>query len=233
MNDRASILVGGELFAATVERAFLFGRADGDGIVGLDANDMGVSAVAGSIEFLWGVWWVTNQSTKRPLLLDSPDGPAQVRLPPGQRHAITVPRINVLVPGAVYTHVIEIVVPHDYAEEMRSGHGRLTTGTLSGAEVNLTEREKDALAAVFAGFLESFPRRREHPNTYAEATALLGSDDWTPDRVRKAVERVKQRFAERHSLYFEGPQANYELAAHLVGAGVVTGADLQRLRGRR
>jgi len=56
----------------------------------------------------------------------------------------------------------------------------------------------------------------------------------TPTRgmVRKAVERVKARYASRQSMYFEGQQANYDLCAHLVATGVLAGEDLRRLAGR-
>ncbi len=227
-SSKASVLIGHEEFEVSPERAFVFGRSDKDGVVGLDAGDMGISAVAGSLESSWGVWWVVNQSTKRALILEHPTGPGQVRLAPGHRHALTSERVKVLVPGAIYTHVLEVVLPTDYAEELRGGDVRLTSGTLTAEVVALSERERDALAALFAGYLRAFPHRREHPHTYEEAAGLLGADAWSSARVRKAVERVKDRFA-RCGLYFQGPQANYELAAHLISSGILSGEDLGRL----
>jgi hypothetical protein len=229
----ASVLIGDEEFVASPEHPFVFGRADDDGVVGLDTSDMGISAVAGSVESAWGVWWVVNQSTKRALVLEHPAGPAQVRLAPGHRHALTSERVKVLVPGAIYTHVLEVVLPTAYTQELRGGTGRLTTGTLTDAVVALSERERDALAALFAGYLRAFPHRREHPHTYEEAAVLLGSPPWSADKVRKATERVKTRFATKGGLYFEGPQANYELAAHFISAGILTGEDLARLAEHR
>jgi hypothetical protein len=67
---RASVTIAGEYFVASPDRPLVFGRADSDGVVGLHADDMGISAIAGSLELAWGVWWVINQSTKRPLLLE-------------------------------------------------------------------------------------------------------------------------------------------------------------------
>jgi hypothetical protein len=227
-HSSASVLIDGEEFQVSSAQPFVFGRVDGDGVVGLDANDMGISAVAGSLESAWGVWWVVNQSTKRALILEHPTGPGQVRLGPGHRHALTSERARVLVPGAIYTHVLEVVLPADYAEELRGGEARLTTGTLTAAVVALSERERDALAALFAGYLRAFPHRREHPHTYEEAAGLLGGDPWNAAKVRKAAERVKDRFA-TGGLYFEGPQANYELAAHLISSGILSGEDLDRL----
>lgn len=229
----ATVLIGGERFVASPERALVFGRNDGDGVIGLHAEDMGISAVAGSLELAWGVWWVINQSTKRPLLLEHPGGTTQLRLAPGHRHALTTDRVDVLVPGAIYTHVLEVSLPETYVAGLRGGFGRLTTGTLTGGSVNLSDRERDALTALCAGYLESFPHRREHPNTYEEAARLLGGEPWTADKVRKAVERVKDRFASKQHVYFQGAQANYDLAANLVASGVLSGEDLTRLPGRR
>ena len=223
-------MIGGEEHRAWPDHPLIFGRADAGGMVGLDPNDMGISAVACSVEAAWGVSWVIDQSTKRPLLLEHPGGPAQVRLGPGHRYAITTDQLTVLVPGAIYTHVLEVVVPESYALGLRPGSGRLTTGTITGAHVALSERERDAVVAVCAGYLESFPHRREHPVTYAEAARALGQA-WTS--VRKAVERVSARFANKQDLYFDGAQANYDLAAHLISTGVLTGADLSRLAGRQ
>jgi hypothetical protein len=172
----ASVVIGGERFTASPERPLVFGRDDGDGVVGLHADDMGISAVAGSLELARGVWWVINQSTKRPLLLEHPGGTTQMRLAPGHRHALTTDRVDVLVPGAIYTHVLEVALPDAYVAGLRGGGGAFTTGTLTGEAVNLSDRERDALTALCAGYLESFPHRREHPNTYEEAARLLAAN---------------------------------------------------------
>lgn len=109
--------IAGEAFWATPSEPLVFGRAGGDGVLGLDRQDMGISSVAGSVEMAWGVWWVVNQSTKRPLLLEQPGGGIQVRIAPGHRYALTTGRIDVLVPGAIYTHVLTVVPPERYVEE--------------------------------------------------------------------------------------------------------------------
>lgn len=231
--DRATalVIVNQESFEAAERRPFVFGRAQAEGIVGLDPNDMGISAVAGSMELTWGVWWVVNQSTKRPLLIDQPAAPGRITLAPGHRHAAMSERLSVLVPGAIYTHVLEVRLPAGYTAALAGTGARLTTGTITGATVSLSERERDALVALCAGYLEPFPRRLEQPATYAEAARLLGGD-WNPDRVRKAIERVKGRFAAKEAHYFEGPRANDELAAHVISVGILSGEDLARLPGR-
>jgi hypothetical protein len=87
-------------------------------VVGLDATDMGISG-ARSVEFAWGVWWVVNQSTKRPVIIEQPARPAYQQLPPGHRYAVTSERVNVLVPGAICTHVLEARPGAEYAQGLR------------------------------------------------------------------------------------------------------------------
>ena len=188
---------------------------------------MGISSQAGSVESDRGLWWVVNRSRKRPLLLDIGGGGALQRLVSGHRHAVNCPHLSVLVPGVIYTHRLEVIVPEE--QLVTFCHDRPPTGTITG-EVHLTENERDAVVALVAGYLEDFPRRQPRPRTYQEAADALGSP-WTKTSVRKQIERLKDRLA-AHEHYFTGPQANYELADHLVDQGVVTAADLGRLARR-
>lgn len=221
----AAVLIAGERFILSAERPFVFGRADGDGVVGLDASDMGISAEAGSVEKTWGMWWVVNRSRKRRLFLDEGGGGAHQRLDCGHRHAINVPRLSVLVPGAIYTHRLEVVVP---AADLARFHAeRPSAGTIPAAEARLSERELDVVVALMSGYLQDFPRRHARPRTYQEAAELLGPP-WTKTTVRKQVERLKQRLA-RSGVYFEGPHANHELADYLVDNGLIGPHDLGRL----
>ena len=228
MSTGASVLIDGEEFSVAAGHPFVFGRADGDGVVGLDANDMGISAVAGSIEWAWGLWWVVNHSRKRRLLLDAGTGGEPQRLDCGQRFAINVRQLSVLVPGAVYTHRLDVVVPEDSLARVTPD--RPTSGTFTAGELTLSERDKDALTALLGGYLESFPRRQAHPRTYQQAADLLGPP-WTAVTVRKQIERLKARAA-RVGVYLEGPHANDDLADHLITNGLLTTADLERLPGR-
>lgn len=225
MTGTAAIVIDGERFEVQQDEAVVFGRADGDGIVGLDANDMGISAVAGSVEWSWGLWWVVNRSRKRRLLLDKGGGGAPQPLECSERFAISVRPLGVLVPGAIYTHRIEVLVPEgDLAREAQE---RPTSGTMAAGGLSLSERDLDMLTAIFAGYLEEFPRRRTQPHTYQEAADRLGPP-WNKVRVRKQMERLKERAA-RAGLFFDGPQANYDLADFLIGNGLISPADLARL----
>lgn len=221
----ATVLIGGEEFEVTAEQPFVFGRADGDEVVGLDASDMGISAIAGSVEWAWGLWWLINHSRKRRLLLEDGSGGQPQRLECGQRFAINVRRLTVLVPGAIYTHRVEVVVPE--SDLARVEGSRLTSGTITTGDLTLSERDKDVLVAMFSGYLESFPRRSTRPRTYQQAAELLGPP-WTGVTVRKQIERLKERAA-RSGVYFDGPHANYDLADHLVANGLLVPDDLSRL----
>jgi hypothetical protein len=223
----AMVLIAGDEFIVSSEQSFVFGRADGDGVVGLDSSDMGISAVAGSLEWGWGLWWLVNHSRKRRLLLDDGSGGQPQRLECGQRFAINVRPLIVLVPGAIYTHRIEVVIPE--SDLARVEGSRLTSGTLVAGDLRLSERDKDVLVAMFSGYLETFPRRTMRPRTYKEAATRLGAP-WTAVTVRKQIERLKER-ASRISVYFEGPHANYDLADYLVANGLLVPDDLARLGG--
>lgn len=153
----ARVDIASESFEVPAGVPFVFGRADSEGVVGLDANDMGISAIAGSLEAAWGVWWVVNQSKKRPLLLEHPVEPNRLTLAPGHRHALTTDRVDVLVPGAIFTHVLAVSLPDVYVSQLRAGIGRLSTGTLTEVRVSLTPADRLALVGLCAGYLESFP----------------------------------------------------------------------------
>lgn len=217
-------LIGGEQFEVSRERPFVFGRADADGVVGLDASDMGISAIAGAVEFSGGFWWLINHSRKRRLLLDDELGGQLQRLDCGQRFAISTSKVSVLVQGAIYTHKVEIAVPESDLARVES---HVTTGTLIVGDLRLSERDKDVLVALFSGYLEAPPRRTMHPSTYHQAATLLGSP-WTPVTVRKQIERLKDR-ATRNELYFDGPHGNYDLADYVMANGLLVPDDLKRL----
>jgi hypothetical protein len=179
---------------------------------------MGISAKAGGVEFAWGVWWVVNHSLKRRLLIDDPVAGAPHRLECGDRCAITSSPLVILVPGAVFTHRVQVVLPDAAVARLHVGDG-LTSGTLTWDQVRLSDKDHLVLTAVFAGYLRSFPRRDARPLSYQEAAEALGPP-WTRVTVRKQVERIKERFA-REGQFFDGPRANDALAEHLFDNGLL------------
>jgi hypothetical protein len=226
--SKASVLVDGEEFALSENAAFVFGRSDADGVVGLDPDDMGISAVAGSVEKVADLWWVVNRSRKRRLLIDFGGGGNPLPLEIGQRFAVSSVRLIVLVPGAVFTHKIEVLVPDEELARVKPGE---SSGTIFGGEIRLSERDLDVLVALLGGYLEEFPRRSLRPRSYQEAADRLGPP-WTKLTVRKQVERLRQRLAGQ-GFYFDGPQANFDLADFLIAQGLLGPAHLSRLARRR
>lgn len=222
---RGWVVLGGETFDVDPETPLVFGRADQPGVIGMDATDMGISAESGALERRYGVWWLVNRSRKRRLLVELRPGQAPIRLDCGDRQALTTSPVVVLVPGAVYTHRLEVHLPAEDLLPLQSAGGD-TTGTITNADLGCTERDLDALTALCAGYLRSFPRHDPRPSSYGEAAELLGGE-WTPLRVRKQVERVKERL-KRQEHYFEGPRANYLLAEFLLDGRIVSPGDLDR-----
>jgi hypothetical protein len=244
------VCVGDDRLTATPGRALLFGRADiaapawgadangrtgdtgwdgngpgadGPSVIGLDPQDMGISARALAVEFDQGVWWLANLSAKRNLLLDPGYGSAMITLRPGQRHAIAVSPLGVLVPGAIFTHRLDVHVPDD-GLALRRPSELGASGTITTEELHLTESDRQALAAVFSPLLRAWPRRGAHPLSYQEASDLLGPG-WTGTSVRKHLERVRQRLADSGT-FFSGTHAKDDLGQYLVDNGVLTSADL-------
>lgn len=229
MASGAEVLVwtGGDQLCATPERPLRFGRNNIDGaVIGLDPQDMGISGRAAAVEFDQGVWWVSNLSAKRNLLLDPGSGSALITLGPGQRYAIAMSPLGVLVPGAIFTHRLDVMVPFD-ALARRKPSELGGSGTFVSDDLHLTASDRVALTAVFSPLLRAWPRRSGHPLSYQEAAELLGGR-WTKTSVRKHLERVRQRLAE-DGWFFEGIYAKDELGRHLLDNGILTASDLSVL----
>jgi hypothetical protein len=228
MPGGATAFIGEEEFAISPDRPFVFGRADADGVVGLDANDMGISAIAGSVRYESGFWWVVNLSHRCQLLLD--DGPvgAPQRLDCGRRHAINAARLSVLVPGMIYTHRILVVVPVSQLACVEPA--RQSSGTLTAGDIWLSDRDRDALVATYCRYLEDIPRRERVYLSSRQAAELLGPP-WTETKLRKQYERFKGNLA-RTGVYFDGPQAKSQLGEYLVDNAILVPDDLERLSGR-
>ncbi len=218
--------MGGEHFAAVEGSPFVFGRADRESVTGLDPRDMGISAEAGSIEFQMGLWWVINRSRKRPILIEHSPGSSTVRLDAGERVPLTRAQTVVLVPGAIYTHRLDVHIPEDAISPLQVITSQ-DSGTITLGEVVLSERDRDALSALLSGYLRAYPSRDPHPLSYQEAADLLGPP-WNKVALRKQIERLKERFA-KSGLYFQGARANDEMADHLIANGFIGPSDLSRL----
>ena len=225
-----AVRVGVNTFVIEPDRRLVFGRADTDSVKGLDASDTGISTNAGAVQFEWNLWWVVNCSSTHPLFLETTLGSEPVPLHSGARHPVTVSPLVVLVRGANYTHRIEVTSPPEAIEAMRVPTVP-SSSTTTFSEFALSVRDLEVLVGLFWGYLQPFPRTHPHPRSYQEAAEDLGPP-WTGLRVRKQIERLKERFA-RTGLYFEGAHANNELARHLVDNGLLRVEHLTLIRTRQ
>lgn len=192
--------------------------------VQLDADDVGISRLAGSVDFVDGAWFVTNRSTTRPLSLVDPVGFRSV-LAPGRR-AVVVERLSVVVEGQVRRHELRLeaegappvpAVADDELDGIATEHG----GT-----VKYNDEDRRALVALFAGYLRPFPRHDPRPRSYAEAAADLG---WPRTTVVKRIEYLRARLTRAGVPGLFGDAAMEALAEHVLTTGVVTADDLTLL----
>lgn len=205
---------------------FSFGRADtDDGIHGLDEADMGISRLAGTISPIDRHWMITNRSQSIPLRLDVEGTGETLELSPGHRHLVNGDGLVIIVTGLARMHRIDLVMDAQRAQAETTLQPSIDTQVRHELPT-LEEAELDALAALFKGFLEQFPRRDCHPLTYSEAGLLLGLPGST---VRKRIERVRARLRE-HGIYIDGSNARWDLARFVLAQGIIGPADLERLQ---
>jgi hypothetical protein len=217
----ATVVVAGKRHGLGPGQALSFGRAESCDVC-LDPDDVGISRLAGSVEWVDGVWFVTNRSTRRPLSAVDPLGFRTV-LPPGRRAAVDE-RLSVIVEGQVRRHELvvtaprapspSVVPPPDEEEGMP---------TEMGGSVSYTADDRRALAALFAGYLQPFPRYDPRPRSYADAAAELG---WPRTTLVKRVEYIRTRLARAGVPNLQGDRALEGLAEHVIASGVIGRDDL-------
>ena len=204
-----TIGLGNQLYEVVAGEGLTFGRSPRTTLC-LDATDLGISRVAGSLEADAGVWWLVNKSTVRPLEVVDDVGIRTV-LPPGRRLAVTAP-ITVIVEGATRRHV--------------SGPQVEGNPTRAASDVALTSADKLALVALFSGYLEPFPRYDPHPKSYADAAARL---DWPRTTLVKRVEYMRTRLTNAGVPNLLGDNALQHLAEWALATGLIGRADLALL----
>lgn len=224
----ATVLVGKEPFPVVPDEPFTFGRSR-ECTACLDPDDRGISRVAGSVEFVGVTLFVNNKSQVRPLAIVDPLGFRSV-LAPTRRVAVDQ-RLSVVVEGQVRRHelvvatkALEIIEPA--ASDLDGLSAADGIATEMGGEVAYTAKDRLALVALFAGYLEGFPRHDPRPRSYADAAARLG---WPRTTLMKRVEHLRTRLiaAGVPSLY--GERALEALAEHVIATGVITREDLELL----
>jgi len=219
----ARVRAGGVARTLEPGESLTFGRAR-DCDLCLDADDVAISRIAGSIEHQHGTWWVTNRSTTRPLALVDDLGLRSV-LAPGRRAAVEAPT-KVLVDGTVGNHTVHIAVdavgPEPDVATPPPG-----TETAIGEEVLITPADRAAMIALFAGYLEEPPRYDPYPKSYAAAAARLG---WPRTTLVKRIEYLRTRLTSAGVPNLTGFNALNNLAEYALTRGLITKADFALLQ---
>lgn len=197
---------------------FTFGRAE-TCTVCLDPADIGISRVAGSVEFDGATWWVVNRSARRPLVVVDEFGFRSL-VPPERRYAVEG-RVRVVVDGTAGSHGLEVTGPSRPPRDDVSVPGERTA---VGEGVLITAEDRAALVALFAGYLEDGSRYDPNPKSYNAAAARLG---WPAPTVRKKIEYLRTRLDKAGVPNMTGWNALTNLAEYVLSNGTITKDDLR------
>jgi hypothetical protein len=221
MADGTSLVVvtNGSRHRLRPGESFTFGRSTTCTLC-LDKDDTTISRLAGAVERIGEVWFVTNRSSTRQFAVVDHYGLRRV-LGPGQRDAIEG-RIRVIVEGAT-THEIIFAAPRPTEGESPPP---VETGqaTLSGQNVLLNDADRRALVALFAGYLKEGDQYDPNPKSYAAAAARLG---WPRTTLVKRVEYIRTRLTNAGVPNMQGWNALTALAEYALTTGLITRDDLR------
>jgi hypothetical protein len=225
--DEATVVHHGQNWVLRTEEVFTFGRAQSCTLC-LDPDDRGISRLAGSVEHDGGTWWVWNRSSARPLEVVDDLGIRTV-LAPGRRLAVAGP-LTVVAEGSARRHALDVTVSNPPApltvvpgDEEAEGASPAATA----ATVVVNDQDRLALVALFAGYLESFPRYDPRPRSYADAAAALG---WPRTTLVKRIEYLRTRLTNAGVPNLLGDAALPHLAEWALTTRVLSRSDLVRLR---
>ncbi|HEV2089000.1 MAG TPA: hypothetical protein VGR21_11880 [Cryptosporangiaceae bacterium] len=195
-----------------------FGRADTCTVV-LDPEDTAISRLAGVIEYESGTWWVVNRSSARSLAVVDELGLRSV-LPPGRRWPVEAP-VRVVVDGSNASHTLSVSVAAAEPGEVEPPEG---VPTSVGEGVLVSNADRLALVALFAGYLEEGSRYDPYPRSYAAAAARLG---WPRTTLVKRVEYLRTRLTQAGVPNLMGWNALVNLAEYALTTGLIGKKDLQ------
>lgn len=208
------------IVTAVPETGLTFGR-DQTCDLTLDPDDVGISRRAGSIEREAGTWWLVNRSGSRPLSVIDELGLRSL-LAPGRRAALEAP-VTVIVEGSQSEHALAVRVPRleTAAETTTPSQEGLLTAVGVGVLVN--DADRLALVALFAGYLQDYPRHDPNPKSYAAAAARLG---WPRTTLVKRIEYLRTRLTNAGVPGLMGWNAMSNLAEYAITTGIITKDDL-------
>lgn len=222
MGDRELRVVAGETqYRITPEESFTFGRGNSC-TVQIAPDDPAISRLAGVVECVGDVWFLTNRSGSRPLATVDRFGLRNV-LAPGSR-TVVEGRVRVVVAGA-RSHELVLHAP----EPASLPTAAVVTGqaTSAGEGVLVNDQDRRALVALFAGYLQEGERYDPNPKSYAAAAARLG---WPRTTLVKRIEYLRLRLDKAGVPNLQGWNALSGLAEYALTTGLITKEDLRLIQ---
>jgi hypothetical protein len=134
--------------------------------------------------------------------------------------------VTVVIEGATFRHALDVETStrepdtHAIADDIDG------LPTALGTEVVINDLDRLALAAVFQGYLEPFPRHDPHPRSYADAGNRLG---WPRTTVVKRIEYIRSRLTRSGVPNLVGENALHHLAEYVLTTRLLTKQDLDAL----
>jgi hypothetical protein len=222
----ATVYSGDRAYPLAPGDRLTFGRSK-ECTICLDPGDITISRCAGEIRYERGAWWLANLSSGNLAVVDEV-GLRSV-LVPGRRVALEAVT-RVIVSGAENrSHPLRVEVP--VTRDAMSAPG-VPDGdpTAIGEQVLVTPDDRDALLALFSGYLEDPPRYKPYPRTYQAAATLLG---WPRTTLVKRIEYLRTRLDKAGVPNMTGFNALTNLAEYVLARGLITKDDLDSWRHRR
>lgn len=204
------------------------GRDNDLAVIGLDSTDQGISRRHVRIDVVGGRCHIANLSTKRPIRLERAGEAGQKTVHPGGEDTAYV-ATRVLVPGRNNIHAIHVTPTQRASCEAGADAGDTT---INYREL-FSEDEISAMTALFEGYLLPHPRYDPTPRSYEAAAERLHPGEGKEKALQRRIEKLRERLAEEHILYAEGPRALSILADFVIGNAVLRPSDLERLATNR
>lgn len=219
VDDGLKVVANGSTYRLAPGETLTFGRAE-TCTVCLDAGDAAISRLAGEVENVGSVWFVTNRSSSRPFAVV--DGPGLRRvLAPGQRDAVEG-RVRVIVDGTGVKHELVLEGPPPAPSAAEVAVPGLPTA--AGQDVVINDADRLALVALFAGYLHEGRRYDPSPRSYEAAARRLG---WPRTTLVKRVEYIRTRLTNAGVPNLQGWNALSALAEYALTTKLITPEDLR------
>jgi len=147
-------------------------------------------------------------------------------LAPGRKYALEG-NMRVLVQGTrPKPYLIYVDAPHQTPHIDTPADG---APTAIGQDVTITQQDRLALIALFAGYLDEGDRYDPHPRSYEAAALRLG---WPRTTLVKRIEYLRTRLDNAGVPAMTGPSALSNLAEYVLTRGLISPDDLRLLPGK-